>query len=85
ERFSQIKLTHGLPDYAALGRAYGGLGYTAETVEELEEALVEAIASGRTCVVDARVDPREHCFPMIPQGAAALDLVEFDDVEVPVV
>jgi hypothetical protein len=30
--------------------------------------------------VDARVDPREHCFPMIPAGAAALDLVEYQDV-----
>jgi acetolactate synthase I/II/III large subunit len=85
ERFSQIKLTHSLPDYAALARAYGALGFTAETGEELEEALVEAIASGRTCVVDARVDPREHCFPMIPAGAAAVDMVEFDESEVPVV
>jgi acetolactate synthase-1/2/3 large subunit len=85
ERFSQIKLTHSLPDYAALARAYGALGFTAETEEELEEALVEAIASGRTCVVDARVDPREHCFPMIPAGAAAVDMVEFDESEVPVV
>jgi acetolactate synthase-1/2/3 large subunit len=84
ERFSQIKLTHTLPDYAALARAYGALGFTAETPEELEEALAEAIASGRTCVVDARVDPREHCFPMIPAGAAALDLVEYQDTEVPV-
>jgi len=84
ERFSQIKLTHTLPDYAALARAYGALGFTAETPEELEEALTEAIASGRTCVVDARVDPREHCFPMIPAGAAALDLVEYQDTEVPV-
>ena len=32
-------------------------------------------------VVDARVDPREHCFPMIPAGAAALDLVEYEDRE----
>jgi acetolactate synthase-1/2/3 large subunit len=85
ERFSQIKLTHSLPDYAALARAYGALGFTVETEEELEDALVEAIASGRTCVVDARVDPREHCFPMIPAGAAAVDMVEFDESEVPVV
>jgi acetolactate synthase-1/2/3 large subunit len=85
ERFSQIKLTHSLPDYAALARAYGALGFTAETDEELEEALVTAIASGRTCVVDARVDPREHCFPMIPGGAAAVDMVEYQDTlaEVP--
>jgi acetolactate synthase-1/2/3 large subunit len=87
ERFSQIALTHNLPDYAALARAYGALGFTAENEEELEAALTEAIASGRTCVVDARVDPREHCFPMIPGGAAAIDMVEFQDThtEAPVV
>jgi acetolactate synthase I/II/III large subunit len=85
ERFSQIRLTQSLPDYAALARAYGALGFTAENEEELDVALREAIASGRTCVVDARVDPREHCFPMIPAGAAALDVVEYtaqDDEQV---
>jgi acetolactate synthase-1/2/3 large subunit len=68
-----------------LARAYGALGFTAETEDELDGALREAIASGRTCVVDARVDPREHCFPMIPAGAAALDVVEYaaeDDQQV---
>jgi acetolactate synthase I/II/III large subunit len=79
ERFSQIRLTHTLPDYAQLARAYGALGFTVETEDELEGALAEALASGRTAVVDARVDPREHCFPMIPAGAAAVDLVEFED------
>jgi acetolactate synthase-1/2/3 large subunit len=77
ERFSQIHLTQTLPDYAALARAYGALGFTAENEEELDTALRDALASGRTCVVDARVDPREHCFPMIPTGAAATDMVEF--------
>jgi acetolactate synthase-1/2/3 large subunit len=77
ERFSQIHLTQNVPDYAMLARAYGALGFTAETEEELEEALTTALASGHTCVIDARVDPREHCFPMIPAGAAALDVIEF--------
>ena len=77
ERFSQIDLTQTLPDYAALARAYGGLGFTVENDEELEASLAEALACGRTAVVDCRVDPREHCFPMIPAGAAALDLVEY--------
>jgi acetolactate synthase-1/2/3 large subunit len=79
ERFSQIHLTQTLPDYAMLARAYGGLGFTVENDEELEAALKEALASGRTCVVDARVDPREHCFPMIPAGAAALDVMEMPE------
>jgi acetolactate synthase I/II/III large subunit len=78
ERFSQIHLTQGLPDYALLAQAYGALGFTAETEDELRDALTAALASGRVCVVDARVDPREHCFPMIPSGAAAVDVLEYE-------
>ena len=77
ERFSEVHLTHHVPDYARLAEAYGAVGFTVESEEELESALEEAISCGRTAVVDARVDPREHCFPMIPAGAAALDLVEY--------
>jgi acetolactate synthase-1/2/3 large subunit len=77
ERLSQIHLTHAVPDYALLARAYGALGFTVENEDELEGTLAEALASGRTAVVDCRVDPREHCFPMIPAGAAAMDMVEF--------
>ena len=33
----------------------------------------------RTVVVDCRVDPSEQCFPMIPSGAAALDMVEYEE------
>ena len=81
ERFSQVNLTQTLPDYAALARAYGALGFTVENEEDLDTSLREALASGRTCVVDARVDPREHCFPMIPAGAAATDVVEYSAEE----
>jgi acetolactate synthase-1/2/3 large subunit len=81
ERFSQIHLTQTLPNYALLAQAYGAAGLTAETEEELREALAEALTAGRTVVIDARVDPREHCFPMIPAGAAAVDTIEFDASE----
>ena len=81
ERFSQIHLTQTLPDYAALARAYGALGFTVDNADDLDAVLAEALASGQTCVVDARVDPREHCFPMIPAGAAALDLIEYQEPE----
>jgi acetolactate synthase-1/2/3 large subunit len=81
ERFSQVHLTHHIPDYARLAEAYGALGFTVESEDELEDTLAEALSCGRTAVVDARVDPREHCFPMIPAGAAALDLVEYEDRE----
>ena len=76
-----MHLTHHVPDYAKLAEAYGAAGFTVESEDELEGALAEALACGRTAVVDARVDPREHCFPMIPAGAAALDLVEYEERE----
>ncbi len=81
ERLSQIHLTHHVPDYARLAEAYGAVGFTVESEDQLDGALEEALSCGRTAVVDARVDSREHCFPMIPAGAAALDLVEFPDEE----
>jgi acetolactate synthase I/II/III large subunit len=77
ERFSQIELTHHLPDYAALAEAYGGRGFVVDDEDDLEDTLAEAIDCGSTAVVDCRVDPHAHCFPMIPAGAAAVDLVEF--------
>jgi acetolactate synthase-1/2/3 large subunit len=47
ERFSQIHLTHALPDYAALARAYGAAGFTVESEEQLRpEALVQALLLG---------------------------------------
>jgi len=78
ERFSHIHLSHAVPDYAALAQAYGAVGLTVESEEQLEDALADALSCGRTAVVDCRVDPREHCFPMIPSGAAAIDVVEYD-------
>ena len=79
ERHSHVALTHQVPDYAALARAYGGVGFTVTDEDELEPALEQALAAGCTAVVDARVDPAEQCFPMIPAGAAALDMLEYQE------
>jgi len=81
ERLSQVHLTHQVPDYAQLAEAYGAAGFTVSSDDELEGVLQEALSLGRTAVVDARVDPKEQCFPMIPAGAAALDLIEYPDEE----
>ena len=79
ERFSQVRLDEGSPDYVKLAEAYGAVGLRVDTEDELAPVLSEALACGRTAVVDCRVDPAEHCFPMIPAGAAALDLVEYGE------
>ncbi len=79
ERLSHVHLTHSLPDYALLAQAYGAVGITVSEEDDLDSALEEALTCGRTAVVDARVDAFEQCFPMIPTGAAALDLLEYEE------
>jgi acetolactate synthase-1/2/3 large subunit len=79
ERFSQTHLTHQVPDYAQLAEAYGAAGFTVDSEDDLESVLEEALACGRTAVVDARCDPAEKVFPMIPAGAAATDVIEFPE------
>jgi acetolactate synthase I/II/III large subunit len=78
-RRSHVHLTAQVPDYAKLAEAYGGVGLVVESEAELEPALHEALSLRRTVVVDCRVDPTEQCFPMIPAGAAALDMLEYEE------
>jgi len=83
-RRSHVHLTHAVPDYARLAEAYGAVGMTVTEESEVQPALEEALALGRTVVVDVHVDPAEQCFPMIPAGAAALDMIEYSEsVEAP--
>jgi acetolactate synthase-1/2/3 large subunit len=82
-RRSHVHLTQAVPDYAKLAEAYGAVGFTVNEREELRPALEEAFGCGRPVVIDVRVDPAEQCFPMIPTGAAAIDMIEFTESEVP--
>ena len=79
ERLSQVHLTHQVPDYAQLAEAYGAAGFMVDSEDGLADTLEQALTCGRTAVVDCRVDPKEQCFPMIPAGAAALDLIEYPE------
>jgi acetolactate synthase-1/2/3 large subunit len=78
-RRSHVHLTRAVPDYARLAEAYGAVGITVTEEHELQPALEEALGLGRTVVVDVHVDPTEQCFPMIPAGAAALDMIEWEE------
>ena len=83
ERYAQTHLTHQVPDYAQLAEAFGCAGFTVESEDDLERTLAAAFDAGRTAVVDARVDPKENCYPMVPAGAAAVDVIEAPEEEVP--
>ena len=80
-RRSHVHLTSQVPDYARLAEAYGGVGMVVTDETQLDAALGEALELDRTVVVDCRVDPAEQVFPMIPTGAAALDMLEYTDAD----
>jgi acetolactate synthase-1/2/3 large subunit len=79
ERFAHTHLTKQVPDYAQLAEALGASGYVVDNEDDLESTLRAALDCGRTAVVDARVDPDENCFPMVPSGAASVDIIELPD------
>jgi acetolactate synthase I/II/III large subunit len=81
ERFAHTHLTKQVPDYAQLAEALGAAGFMVDNEDDLERTLRAALDCGRTAVVDAHVDPDENCFPMVPAGAASVDIIELPDEE----
>jgi sulfoacetaldehyde acetyltransferase len=49
----------GNPDYAALAEAMGALGLRVERPDQVADAVAQALASGRPCVIDAHVQGGE--------------------------
>ncbi|MED5367749.1 MAG: thiamine pyrophosphate-binding protein, partial [Pseudomonadota bacterium] len=47
----------GNPDFAALGRAYGGFGATVERTDQFADAFREAEASGLPGILHVKIDP----------------------------
>ncbi|MEX1046107.1 MAG: acetolactate synthase large subunit [Actinomycetota bacterium] len=76
ERYSQVYLTHDVPDYVQLAEAYGCVGLRAEAPEEVEPVIDKALSVGdRTVVIDFRCDQVEMVFPMVPAGASNDDII----------
>ena len=79
ERYAETHLTKQVPDYAQLAEALGAAGFMVDNEDDLDTTLEAALDCGRTAVVDARVDPDENCYPMVPAGAASVDILELPD------
>ena len=65
--YSQTTLDRG-PDFVKLAEAYGLGGKRVCTVPELEDAVREALASGRGYVIDCAIEMDEMVRPMVPGG-----------------
>ena len=73
-RYSAVDMA-GSPDFAKLADAYGALGMRITKKEELVEGMKTALAADGPVVVDVAVTKEENCYPMIPAGQAARDMV----------
>ena len=76
---SAVDLMGGTPDFVKLAEAYGGIGMRVTKKEEVRPALEEAIARRRPCLIDFRVDRDEDVYPMVPAGAANVDVIPQPD------
>lgn len=74
KRYSSTTLERAT-DYVALAEAFGAVGYRATTLEELQDALAKAFATGRPCVIDAVIDRDEKVLPMIPAGKTIDEII----------
>jgi len=64
------------PDWVKLAEAFGATGMRCEDSADLEEMMVRALETDGPVLMDVRVSPEENCYPMIPPGSAARDMVE---------
>jgi acetolactate synthase-1/2/3 large subunit len=74
KRYSSVEMGSS-PDWVKLAEAFGARGMRVDTDSEVEGAMREAIETEGPVVLDVRVRQEENCYPMIPAGAAARDMV----------
>jgi acetolactate synthase I/II/III large subunit len=63
------------PDWVKLAEAFGWTGMRCDDKAELGGAMRTALEADSPVLLDVHVSKTENCFPMIPAGAAARDMV----------
>jgi len=74
-RYSSVQMGAS-PDWVKLAEAFGATGMRCEDAGELEGAMAKALEAEGPVLLDVRVAQEENCYPMIPPGSAARDMVE---------
>jgi len=74
KRYSSVEMGAS-PDWVKLAEAFGATGVRATDKKDLVGTMKEALATDGPVVVDVQVTREENCYPMIPAGQAARDMV----------
>jgi acetolactate synthase-1/2/3 large subunit len=64
-----------LPDFVKMAEAHGACARRIFKEEEVGPALREALASGKTWVIECIVAPEANVFPMIPPGSHVAEMI----------
>jgi acetolactate synthase-1/2/3 large subunit len=74
KRYSSVEMGAS-PDWVKLAEAFGAVGMRTSDKGELVDVMKTALAEEGPVVVDVNVTKEENCYPMIPAGQAARDMV----------
>ncbi|SMC72655.1 biosynthetic-type acetolactate synthase large subunit [Papillibacter cinnamivorans] len=73
-RHSQTTLDRG-PDFVKLAGAYGMDAYRVSTGKEFADAFDKAVSSGKSCLIECRIDIDEMVRPMVSAGSPITDFL----------
>lgn len=65
-RYSSVQISS--PDFVAFAGAYGVLGFRAQTVEEAEAAIRQALETPGPVLMEFNVQEEQNVYPMVPPG-----------------
>jgi acetolactate synthase I/II/III large subunit len=74
KRYSHVDMGR-WPDFVKVAEAYGATGIRLEDKHTLVDGMKEALAAEGPVIVDVRVTREENCYPMIPAGQPARNMV----------
>jgi acetolactate synthase-1/2/3 large subunit len=73
-RYSAVEMGDS-PDWVKLAEAFGWTGMRCADKGDIEDSMRTALETDGPVLVDVHVTKEENCYPMIPAGAAARDMV----------
>jgi acetolactate synthase-1/2/3 large subunit len=74
KRYSSVVMGDS-PDWVKLAEAFGWTAARCADKKDLRDAMRATLEADGPALLDVRVSPEENCYPMIPAGSAARDMV----------
>jgi acetolactate synthase-1/2/3 large subunit len=66
---------HSCPDYVKLAQSYGAQGIRAQSMDELDKAIKDALSSDVATVIDIPIAPEEDVLPFVAPGTSLSDMI----------